>query len=357
MLPAIPDLIRLINGNSYGIKKLVREFRLYWKRKTAGPNDSINESHLEVEEPTNISAVDSSPLNHSLNESLVVIKNQSTEETCALKASSARNVENMETVEYPEKEIVNIKSVQEESGAGQDESMIIDDNSDHAISKRQLELKIIAIASREKRAGKSKQCWYVHENILKLYDLTTLPAENNWVYVTKVVTPKNTPQSLVKIGSKELETKTNKNSKKKKNVATDLQPLSDWTSETPPSKFAKQNKREFGTSKIKDQMSIVNFAKKTPAKIHCKEVDTKLSTEFSTSQKSKRDEGFLNSVCPLVSKLLKSENELKTDQKPLVALGRCPKDKKDGDAFVVDTITNMDVNSTPLMDYECIVID
>lgn len=36
LFSAMPDLIRLVHGNLAGIKKLVKEFRLYWKHKTSG---------------------------------------------------------------------------------------------------------------------------------------------------------------------------------------------------------------------------------------------------------------------------------------------------------------------------------
>lgn len=127
----MPDLIRLIHGNLMGIKRLVREFRIFWKSKTSEEqvSSNVNDASLEVDE-SDIKMSDNNLPQEILNKSL--------------------NLENdaMET--------------------------------DCSISKRQLELKITAIAVREKRADFKKFCWYVSDEILKQYNCEGLPVPSAW---------------------------------------------------------------------------------------------------------------------------------------------------------------------------------
>lgn len=137
----MPDLIRLVHGNLMGIKKLVREFRIFWKSKTSEEqvSSNVNDVSMEVDE-SNIKMSDNNLPQEILNKSL--------------------NLENdaMET--------------------------------DCSISKRQLELKITAIAVREKRADFKKICWYVSDEILKQYNCEGLPVPSAWESLSQ---PAKTP--------------------------------------------------------------------------------------------------------------------------------------------------------------------
>ncbi|KAL5003935.1 hypothetical protein ScPMuIL_017391 [Solemya velum] len=138
---AMSDLVKLVHGSLSGIKKLIKEFRAYWKQKTTG---------VSIQEQTNTS------------------------------------------MEIEEEEDEEKKTKMEETKTEQ--SFTENDVDDCSISKRQLEIKIMAIAIREKRHGYKKICWYVHENILKQYNLQNLTFPNTWEYVTKVnkaVVPKD----------------------------------------------------------------------------------------------------------------------------------------------------------------------
>lgn len=137
----MPDLIRLIHGNLMGIKRLVREFRIFWKSKTSEEqvSSNVNDASMEVDE-SDIKMSDNNLPQEILNKSL--------------------NLENdaMET--------------------------------DCSISKRQLELKITAIAVREKRAVFKKFCWYVSDEILKQYNCEGLPVPSAWESLSQ---PAKTP--------------------------------------------------------------------------------------------------------------------------------------------------------------------
>ena len=54
---------------------------------------------------------------------------------------------------------------------------------DFAISKRQLWIKIPAIAVREKRPEHKKMCWYVHSEVLQQYNMEDISLPNTWKYV------------------------------------------------------------------------------------------------------------------------------------------------------------------------------
>lgn len=113
---------------------------MYWKKKT---NPSVH-----TDEPAN-STLDSSKLDISM--------------------------EVDENTDKPKTDITGTpKSTSENKPESQDE---------FSISKRQLEMKIPAIATREKRADHKKVCWYVKEEILKQYDMVDIKLPNSWEYV------------------------------------------------------------------------------------------------------------------------------------------------------------------------------
>lgn len=139
MLTAMPDLICLVHGNPLGIKRLVEEFRVYWARKIAQPS---SEEGTKTEGKEDAMDVDEIPQGS----------------TDALPTSGA-----------------------EVSGT----PIRVDDDKDECnISKRQTEIRIAAIAVREKRSMCKKICWYVHDSILKQYDLSHLPVPCEWQYLT-----------------------------------------------------------------------------------------------------------------------------------------------------------------------------
>lgn len=139
----MPDLIRLVHGNLMGIKKLIREFRTFWKSKTTG----------EQEQATSVQ-------NNSME----------TDESDAKPADTSLSLEN-----------VHNKSVNIDNDT---------DETECAISKRQLEIKINAIAVREKRSDFKKICWYVNDDVLKLYNCEGLPVPSAWEAITQ---PTKTP--------------------------------------------------------------------------------------------------------------------------------------------------------------------
>lgn len=141
----MPDLVKLVHGSLSGIKKIIKEFRVYWKQKTTG---------VSIQEQTNTS------------------------------------------MEVEEEEDDEKKTKMEETKAEQ--SLTENDIDDYSISKRQLEIKIMAIAVREKRQGYKKICWYVHGNILKQYNLENISLHNSWEYVTKINKPVVPPKEKVK---------------------------------------------------------------------------------------------------------------------------------------------------------------
>ncbi|KAK6188357.1 hypothetical protein SNE40_004544 [Patella caerulea] len=131
---AMPELIKLLHGNTSGIKKLIHEFRVYWKQKTGELNNVNGDSTVKTETSMEVEEEDS-PKRTNLNESLK----------------------------------------EENTPAKEDQ---------FSISKRQLELKITSVAVREKRSAYKKICWHVHDSILKQYNLDDLSYPNTWEYVT-----------------------------------------------------------------------------------------------------------------------------------------------------------------------------
>ncbi|XP_070542644.1 chromatin assembly factor 1 subunit A-like [Ptychodera flava] len=151
---AMPDLIRLVHGNISGIKTLIKEFREYWKQKLNGGDKSKT----------------------GVDESVVAIQEEKPEDISQCQDASD------DTTTTP-----NSRS---------STPMM---NEEYVISKRQLDLKINAIAVREKQANFKKVCWYVHANILEQYKLTDLPVPNQWQYVFK------TPKGVSEMASREMD--------------------------------------------------------------------------------------------------------------------------------------------------------
>ncbi|GFS10331.1 chromatin assembly factor 1 subunit A [Elysia marginata] len=133
---AMPDLIQLVHGNTSGIKRLIRDFRVFWFKKESAdgpvepstPKGKLDKSMQETD--GEVSFID-----ESVHENPV------------------------------EGEIIQ----GEETGSDQK----TDEGKKCSISKRQLEIKINAIAVREKRQA-LKICWYVHDAVLKEFGLEGL---------------------------------------------------------------------------------------------------------------------------------------------------------------------------------------
>ena len=150
----MPDLIRLLHGNPSGLKKLVKEFNMYWKKKN---NPGMEESSV---------ALDSSKLDMSMEVDKKTDKDSSILDTSISKTLNDSKIESSD---------------------------------EFSISKRQLEMKMTAIAVREKRADLKKICWYVNADKLKQYSMEDIKLPNTWEYVCikepkwaveKVITPK-----------------------------------------------------------------------------------------------------------------------------------------------------------------------
>lgn len=137
---AMPDLIRLVHGNLAGIKKLIKEFRTFWKQKVSGETNPPEPSETKME---------------------------------------------VDTTEVKDGETPIDKPV------AMDTSEVSEDADHHCISKRQMELKISAIAVREKRPTYKKVCWYVHDKVLEQFGFTDLPIPSTWEFVSQPSKPKS----------------------------------------------------------------------------------------------------------------------------------------------------------------------
>lgn len=162
----MPYLIRLVHGNVSGIKRLIREFRVFWLKQT---NESLPQSDAPAQNEKKDESVqdyDISTLNESVNE---VCSSGDGEE----KGSSKPGEDD--------------KKLEEGYGC--------------SISKRQLDLKITKMAVREKREGFKRICWYVHDHILSQFNMSDIKLPNSWVYVSssapKAATP-NINKSAIK---------------------------------------------------------------------------------------------------------------------------------------------------------------
>ena len=173
---AMPDLIRLVHGNPVGVKKLIREFRMFWKLKTSGdtgkkdgPADQ-NDSVIS-ERPKSQGDDGESPINDV---SMEVDGNADAPNTPPNDKADSQKTENQ---------------------------------LDFAISKTQLEAKIKEIAIRDKRNDDKVPCWYVKDDILKEYGQADIKLPNSWEYVeikapTWASTNKATPKVEEAAGNK-----------------------------------------------------------------------------------------------------------------------------------------------------------
>ncbi|XP_063955951.1 chromatin assembly factor 1 subunit A-like [Lytechinus pictus] len=149
---AMPELLKLVHGNMAGIKSLIREFRDYWRRK---------QHRLETSSPgAPAASPDGSPSQPAGGQSISARESPLGSASAAGQEASPSPVPGSTTTQSPQ----------------------FLDHIDHVISKRQLDLKIISIAVRERRPQHFKRiCWYVHDHILEKYNLTDLPVPTAWV--------------------------------------------------------------------------------------------------------------------------------------------------------------------------------
>ncbi|CAH1255576.1 CHAF1A [Branchiostoma lanceolatum] len=166
---AFPDLIRLMHGNSKGMKLLVREFREFWYlkqrgEKTGNNTDDKSENGAEVAMET-AEAVPSGTEDVEMKEADSASNQSGSHESSGLQTTASISEP---TVPSP----------------AADPSPATAQNK-YSISKRQLEMTMMAIAVREKRADFHKTCWYVHQEVQTKHGITDLPVPNKWTYVTK----------------------------------------------------------------------------------------------------------------------------------------------------------------------------
>lgn len=148
---AIPDLIRLVHGNPVGIKNLIKEFRMFWKKKTNPATDDVASTTLDSSTLDISMEVDLKPDNTS-----DMPKSAVMDTTKVVSMSDTPTALNESKSDAPE---------------------------EFAISKRQLEIKIPSIAVREKRSDHKKVCWYVKDEILVQYGMVDIKLPNAWDYV------------------------------------------------------------------------------------------------------------------------------------------------------------------------------
>lgn len=136
LLAAIPDFIRLVHGNIWSFQKIVKEFREYW---------SLQQTKKD-----------------------------------ATKSPAGEQNSPMADGDQPR-----VSTPESHNHSG--------------ISKRQLELKMRAIAVYEKRPDFFKACWYVSDKVREEHNLKDLPVPTTWEWITRtnVKTPKTpaTPQT------------------------------------------------------------------------------------------------------------------------------------------------------------------
>ena len=165
----MPDLLRLVHGNTIGIKSLIREFREYWRlqQRPSTPKPPSS-TPTNSESPANTDAKSASPKPTPPTSS-------TTTTPTPTPSPSVNPVPNGETDtprSTPTGEINSTNSTPEEPEV------------EYTISKRQLEKKIPSIAVREKRPDYPRVCWYVRKEILEKYKMTDLRVPCEWQHLT-----------------------------------------------------------------------------------------------------------------------------------------------------------------------------
>ena len=158
--PAIPDLIRLVHGNVYGIHKVVKEFCEYWHRKTLGAKSSSS-----IDDDTALDNASSKLTGGELPET--VESDITGSQFSATEADTCGD------------------STKDQAGSGE---LLHSTKAKNKLvmSKRQLFAMIRVLAVYEKRPHIYKRyCWYVREEELQRYDLLELPVPTTWEWLTR----------------------------------------------------------------------------------------------------------------------------------------------------------------------------
>ncbi|XP_022105893.1 chromatin assembly factor 1 subunit A-like [Acanthaster planci] len=187
---AMPDLIRLVHGNTAGIKTLQREFREYWRLKELSKRPGHASPRPET--PSVITeagqSVKSSPdVAQGTNSPLLGVTSNNVQQTSVVNDASSVTVP-LDGVETPIKDSTprskewtpEISSVTQSSPANPTSDAV-----ECSISKRQLLITIGAIAVRERRPVFPRTCWYVHQHLLEKYNLQDLTIPSQWQSITK----------------------------------------------------------------------------------------------------------------------------------------------------------------------------
>ncbi|XP_076465159.1 uncharacterized protein LOC143296970 isoform X2 [Babylonia areolata] len=324
---AMPDLIRLLHGNHFGIKKLVREFRLYWKQKSSDANLSLDESRIDNEDK----ALNDSIMDMSANLNDSVLK---AEEPVA---------EGVETTEQEPMQTESQEKMEEDgSGKKHDSSSVSEEASDSCVSKRQLEMKILAIAVREKREGK-KPCWYVSDSVLKQYSMEDLSLDNAWVYVSG---------DMVKKAEKKTLTPSAEKNTKARDVGKPADVASDVDSCTTPHKGKEAGSTDSTTPKVwkskkensakktpKDQPSIMAFAKKAAGAEKAKPSEKKGDSNKPSEKIGNSNDKTTENGSKVYEKTVSVDNkntEATTDQTEKPADAQSVQEMEDDDCIILD---------------------
>ena len=229
----MPDLIRLVHGSVFGIKTLVREFRQFWSQKAHCNNEHI--------------------LNCLLLESSWIKNDQSKGNT---EVRNTLSSDSLADVSF---------SCERQPSDGRGDPTPTD--SDTGASKRQIKIKINAIAVREKRDS-AKTCWYVHEHILEKYQLSDLTLENNWMFISRHVQNKTPPAPLQGRNAQNAMSESLKSGEKRlfhadsDDEETTVK-LRKGTLIQASSPFLPQSKKGTAKSSPTSQRSIISFARKS----------------------------------------------------------------------------------------------
>lgn len=180
---AMPDLVWLVHGNILGLQRIIKEFVCYWKHRDSSepavaaapsssalsPCDKNSDKDSSATEPSSATAVpDATGSGCS---------------SCAASASppAQQPVSTTDSGGLP--------TDTSPSGIG---SVPAAEESGRTISKRQLAIKIRAMAVYEKRAVYKRSCWYVHEEAISRYfggdgqrSKSELVVPTTWKYATK----------------------------------------------------------------------------------------------------------------------------------------------------------------------------
>ena len=230
----MPDLIQMLHGNTCGIKRLVREFRMFWIQKHDKPDQPSTEK------------LDSSTLNNSAAEADLSILNESAVD-CSLAC---------EDKDSPD------KLGDKEAGGAQQKR---EEGYGCSISKTQLDKKIRSMAVREKREGTIRACWYVNKDVLSQFNLTDISLPNSWVHLSAgsiaPLYPAPKSDSLDTLGEEEKAKTITKPNDQKSIIGFTLTKEDLLKQEALKPKVVETEKQKIQSKTVNDQKSIIAFTK------------------------------------------------------------------------------------------------